>query len=124
MIYCEPVQAQNISNSTITWEAQQVTDVESASTKLMSCQFVTKSGTTVDWVQKDGEMKTTFNIVETTGNWPDVSAAGTITYTLERKGKSCRMIIERSESGIFVTLDFSKLNEYTSHLRFKIESVN
>ncbi len=115
--------AQNIARGTLLWQAEEVTDLQTATNKQMSCQFRTQSNSSVEWIQKDGALKSLFTISSVDGQWADVSTLGTITYALERNGKTAKMILEKTASGTFITMDFSKPGEFVSKLRFKIMSV-
>lgn len=114
---------QNISQNTILWEAIEVTDLQTASTTALACQFITATNTSVEWIQKKGTLRTFYNVASVEGRWSDVSSPGSITFSLQRNDKHCKMTIEKTVSGTFITMDFSKENEYTSRLKFKIKSV-
>ncbi len=111
--------SQSIVRSTLTWKAMEVNDSRTQTSKGMTCDFVTNGKKSVDWIQKGGALKTSFIVTAVEGEWLNVASQGSITYVLERNGKSCKMLIERNASGVFVTLDFT-----SSRLRFKIDSVN
>ena len=115
-------QSQNIRSSNLTWEADEVTDLEVRDSVRYTCQFRT-DGSSMEWIQKNGELKTVYQIVGVEGNWTDVSKNGTMTFSLERKERLCKMVLERTTSGVFVTLDFSGPGEYTSVKKFHIKSV-
>lgn len=118
-----PTLSQNIATSTLTWVAERGTDLSTASTLDMKCSFITKNNTSVEWIQKKGEKRSEYEVTAVEGSWTDVSSNGAITYTLMRNGKPCKMTLERTGSGTFITMDFSKEGEYTSRYRFQIISV-
>lgn len=115
--------AQDISTSTLTWEAVESTDLEKSTTLAMKCSFRTESNSSVEWIQKKGQLRNVFVVTSVEGTWNDISSVGTITYTLSRNGKSYKMKLEKDDSGTFITMDFSKDGEYQSRYRFRITSV-
>ena len=118
-----PAAAQNVSQETLSWQADQVTDLQTNASVSMKCIFKTIGDGQVEWIQKNGTLKTTYNVTTAQGSWSNISQPGTITYTLARNGKTFKMILERSGPDITVTLDFSKAGEFTAVRRFRIVSV-
>ncbi len=110
-------------SAVLTWHATEVTDLQTNVTKPSVCQFVTKPGKTVEWIQKEGSRTTTFAITGITGSWESVAQFGQVEYALQRNGKSSTMKLERSANGLFVTMDFSQPGQFTSVLRFRIKSI-
>jgi hypothetical protein len=114
--------AQNIETSNITWDADEIMDAEITNSVKYTCQFKT-NGRTVEWIQKKGEIKSTYNIVSTDGMWTDISKNGSIEYILERNGRQCKMILERTSSDIFITMYFNQSGEQSSTKKFHIKTV-
>ncbi len=115
--------AQDITKGKYTWKASQVTDGRTSSTKNSYTEFVTNASTSVDWIQKNGELKTTFRVTGIEGSWPNIDNQGTITYILEHENGSCRMSFERSASGLKISMDFEGNGNATTRLTFKVDSV-
>ena len=118
------VRAQNIEMSTLTWVSDEVTDIGASKVSKVKCMFKTEGKSRVEWIQRNGALRTAFTVVEVQGAWTNVEEPGGIAYVLERNGKRCRMFIERAKDGLFVTMDFSKAGEYSSIQKFKISTVN
>jgi hypothetical protein len=118
-----PALSQNISTANLTWEAEEATDLQTSHSMAMDCVFKTNGTESVEWIQRKGELKTLYTVTSVEGSWSNVSAVGSFIYLLTRKGHSCKMTVERTETGIFVTMDFSKASEYTARHRFRIKSV-
>lgn len=116
--------AQNIEMSTLTWVSDEVTDIGASRVSKVKCMFKTEGKSRVEWIQRNGNLRTVFTVIGTQGVWTNVGEPGNITYVLERNGNRCRMIIERKQDGLFVTMDFSKAGEYSSIQKFKISTVN
>ena len=116
--------SQDINKSNLRWEANEFTDLQTSSKVVSKCTFRTLRSNTVEWIQKKGTLTSRYKVVAVDGSWPNLSKFGSLTYLLDRNGKTCRMTMERNESGIFITMDLSKTQEYVSRYKFKIESVN
>lgn len=116
--------AQNIATNTLIWEAERVTEVEKTVSRDFTCTFTSDKGKTLTWTQRKGRQVTTFNIVSVSGSWKDIDDLGAVTYGLERNGNLIKAVFERTSEGYYVTLDFSKPEEYSSTLKFKIKNVS
>lgn len=116
--------SQDITKSEYTWKASQVTDGRTSSTKASYTEFVTHGLTSVDWIQKNGELKTTFRITGTEGSWSNINNQGSITYLLEYENRSCKMRFERAASGLSISMDFGSEGAGTTRLTFKVDSVS
>lgn len=115
--------AQNISTNNLTWEAVETTNLQTSVTTTLKCSFRTNSNTSVEWIQKKGQLSTLYTVTSVQGAWNNVAMPGSVTYTLQHDGKACKMTLEKTPSGTFITMDFSKPGEYTSLHRFKIVTV-
>lgn len=118
------VYSQNITGTTLIWKASQVTDGRTSSTKTSSTEFVTHATSSVDWIQRNGALKTTFRVVGTEGSWTNVKEHGSITYLLEYEKHSCKIRIERNASGLSLFMDFVGDEAATTRLAFRIDSVS
>jgi len=116
------VNAQDIRQKRLVWTAHQVTDQQSKSSRSYDCQFKSRE-TSIEWIQKSGEVRAVYNIVEAKGEWPNIALPGSIEFLVERKGKSGRIRFERTESNVFVTLDFSQPGGQAFVQKFEIKSV-
>ena len=115
--------AQDIATANLTWTAEEATDLSTGKNIAYRCQIKTDGAQSVKWLQKNGQMITTYTVTGTEGNWSNISSLGSFTYQLSRNGKSCKMIVEKKVTGTFITMDFSKQGEYVSRQRFRIKSV-
>jgi len=115
--------SQNIATSNLTWQASEATDLQTQKVMTYEATFKTNGTQVVEWIQKDGERTSTYTVTGTEGTWPDISATGMFTYLLTRNGKASRMAFERSEGGLFVTLDFTQPGGPAIKQRFRIQSV-
>jgi hypothetical protein len=115
--------AQDISQQTLSWRTDQVLDLQTNASISMKCTFKTIGASKVEWIQKNGSLKTIYNVTSIQGSWPNISQTGSVTYVLERNGKSFKMLMEKSGPNVSVTLDFSKPGEFTSVRRFRVISV-
>lgn len=115
--------SQDISTASLTWTADQTTDLSTGKNVPYQCEIKTDGVRSVKWVQKKGQLITTYTVTGTEGKWANISSSGTFTYLLSRNGKDCKMIIEKKLTGIFITMDFSKPGEFVSRQRFRIKSV-
>jgi len=116
--------SQNITGTALTWKASQVTDGRTSATKTSSTEFVTHATSSVDWIQRNGAVKTTFRVVGMEGNWPNIKERGSVTYLLEYEKRSCKMRIERNASGLSLFMDFVDEGAATTRLTFRIDSVS
>lgn len=116
--------AQNVQVSTLNWNAEEVTEIGANKVSHVKCTFKTEGKTQVEWIQRNGNLRTVFTVVEVQGAWANVAEQGSITYVLNRNGNKCRMLMERTQDGLFVTMDFSKTGEFTSIQRFKISTID
>lgn len=118
-----PSSGQNPQSTELTWHAIEVTDLQTNTTKPTTCHFVTGSDNAVVWVQKNGTLTTTFSITGVTGSWESITQPGQIQFSAQRNGKNSTIKLERTGDGLFVTMDFSQPGQFTSILKFRIESV-
>ena len=116
--------AQDISQSTLHWKALEVTDGRTAATKATTSEFISNSAKSVQWIQRKGNLKTTFNVISVEGSWADIKEVGRITYVVELNGHSCSMRFERSSSELLIVMDFDQGGDASKRLKFKIESVD
>lgn len=114
--------AQDITQNTYTWKASQVIDGRTSSTKASTTEFVTHASNSVDWIQRNGELKTAFVVTGIKGNWPNIHKSGSITYLLEYEKHSCTLRLERGGSGLLITMDFGD-GVGLGRLTFKVDSV-
>lgn len=123
LIIASSCYSQNIVTANLVWETDQATDLQTQSTSSYKAQFKTNGSTSVEWVQRKGQMTTLYNVEHVEGEWADISTSGSITYFLTRNDKSAKMIIEKKSSGTFITLDFSVPGEFNSLQKFHVQSV-
>ena len=114
--------SQSFNQSTLTWSANEVVDLEKGDTIAMKCSFKTVGGAQLIWSQRNGALNTTYQITSLEGTWTNVAEPGSVTLTLLRNGKSSKARVERTKGGISITMDFSR-PEAASHLYFRIVSV-
>jgi hypothetical protein len=115
--------AQDIAASTLLWEADQVTDLQTQATLPYACKFKTQNNQPIEWIQKKGARTSSYVITGTVGTWTDISAPGMFTYLVSKGGNMGKMTMEKSLAGIFITVDLSKVGGYTFKQRFRIKSV-
>jgi hypothetical protein len=115
--------AQNILTSNLQWETSEATDLRTGSTRSHQSVFKTYSNQKITWEQRNGAHITTYQIQTIQGDWAQVENIGKVVYVVERDGKTGEILFERNESGLFVTLDFSKADEHAIKQRFHISTV-
>lgn len=114
---------QDITTSTLRWTSNQTTDLRSPETKAYACTFITRGTATIDWLQRNGQVRTTYTITRTEGSWRDILANGSFTYFLGRDGKTGRIVIERTGESVTITLDFSESGEFNIKRQFRVSEV-
>jgi hypothetical protein len=118
------VNGQDMTRTTLAWKASQVMDGRTSATKTSTTEFVTHSATSVDWIQRNGELRTTFRVLSVEGTWSDVKERGSVTYLVEYDNHSCKLLFERSDSGVSIVMDFETVPDASKRLTFQINSVN
>ncbi|MBX2916855.1 MAG: hypothetical protein KF856_16420 [Cyclobacteriaceae bacterium] len=114
--------AQDITSSTISWEADNATNKDTGAGHSLACTFKS-SPESVEWIQKKGELKTTYKIVSIEGTWPDVSQPGSIAFVVERNGNHSKIIFSRAHGQVTVAIDFSRPGQTYAMQEFNIKSV-
>ena len=124
LLFAAPIAgvSQSVLTDSLSWEAVEVTNLQTMVTSPSKCLFQTSDGTVL-WIQRYGALTNTYAILTSTGTWPSVLANGTISFQLSRNGKASTMVVERTNAGVFITMDFSVAGEFDSRHRFKIISV-
>src|SRR6186713_2719182 len=73
-------QTQPVTQDTLTWQVNTLTDLAADSTANFSCTFITYGTSRIVWLQKEGTFVTEFNVSSVQGTWADVQQPGSITY--------------------------------------------
>lgn len=113
---------QDVSNAKLRWVANQSESLKTNEQFSYDCAFVSSAGQ-IRWEQKNNTRVTIFSIVSTTGNWTDVSQNGRIEYVVRDGSSKGVIIFERNGTGLFITLDFSKISSLAVHNRFTVNQL-
>lgn len=114
--------AQDIETATILWEADRASNKQTNESHALLCSFKSTPAY-VEWIQKNGELKTTYQIISSEGTWNDVNQAGSITFIVERNGNRIKITFTRANGQVTVALDFSKPGQAYAVQEFNISNV-
>jgi hypothetical protein len=123
LAYAPCLMAQDIASASLRWTCNQTTNLRDGSTSGYSCVFITRGATGVTWLQRSGQIATQFTVTSTEGTWNSVTQEGQFTYHLSRDGKTGKLVVERTASGIALTLDFSESGDTNIKQRFHASEV-
>ncbi|NBP67814.1 MAG: hypothetical protein EBU52_03635 [Cytophagia bacterium] len=114
------VNGQNIASANLTWDVDEVTDLQTQTTIPYKATFKTNASSSVEWIQKEGALATLYNVVATEGTWENISSYGSFTFLLNRNGKHCRLTVEKDVGGTFITLHFETVENKNYRQRFRV----
>jgi hypothetical protein len=116
--------SQNITTSTLSWEADESTDVQTNKSIAYQGVFKTIGTQSVVWIQKNGQRTSTYTVQSTSGLWANVADNGTFTYSLQGNEKACTLTLEKSNAGILALLSYPQPGTDPFIIRFHIKSVS
>ena len=106
--YALSSQAQNPTSTTLTWKSVSAVNQIDNSSFSYACSFVTYGNKKLDWVQRNGDKVSHFNVSSVDGQWVDLSRNGQLIYHV-------------SDGDLTGTLTFSKNSGgYSVHLKLYI----
>lgn len=123
LLFSTAVVAQDITTTSLRWTCNQTTDLKAPSTKDYACVFITQGNRTITWLQRSGQVRSTYVIREIQGSWRDITSQGIITYLVDRDGRAGRVVVERSGESINITVDFSESGQHNIKQRFRVSEV-
>jgi len=115
---------QNIASANLHWTSDQTTNLRSQETTQYVSSFITRGTSSVNWIQKNGQVNTSYSVTGTDGSWTDIETNGSFIYYLSRDGKGGRLTVERDAGGFFITLDFSESGQHSIKQKFRVTSVS
>lgn len=117
------LRAQDIASASLRWTCNQTTNLRDGSTSSYSCSFITRGTDGIAWMQRSGQVTTNYAVTGTEGYWSDISNEGQFVYLLSRDGKPGRMVVQRTASGVTITLDFSESGPHHIKQQFRVSEV-
>lgn len=104
-IFCLAVASSSWSQvSPEIWEVESFKNLRTNEERTYSCAFKVYPGDRIDWIQ--GNHIQSFPVTSNEGALPR-KGNGSITYHIEKEGKYGRVVIERVESSLFMTIDLT-----------------
>lgn len=114
-----PTLGQNVATTALAWQADQATDLQTGKATPYAAVFKTFASDRVEWVQKNGQMVSSYLVESVTGVWDNLSVDGSIVYTLIKNDKRIVMLIEKKNATTTVTLNF-KVGAQDNKHQFRI----
>jgi hypothetical protein len=118
-----PAIGQNVRTTDLIWTVDRVTDLKTGAANDYQAAFYVYNTSHIDWLQRNGQMSTRYEIKNAIGKWDNVQRKGSIAYQLERSGHNLKMTMEKNSSGIFITLDLGTAGDSLWVQKFHVVSV-
>ncbi|HEY9049624.1 MAG TPA: hypothetical protein VIN08_27190 [Ohtaekwangia sp.] len=118
------LQAQNITTTTLAWQASSVTDSNTGN--ILSAggdKIISHSNTSVEWQDAQGNVKYTYAVNTVNGSWSNVSNNGSIIYQVTTGGNSGTITFTKSGSETTVRILVLEGEDIPDMYEFKISSL-
>jgi hypothetical protein len=103
------LKAQNIETSTLRWKIETCLDVNTGTLNTAFDQLISYGNGRIEWRSIQGDLKRTFSILETNGQWLNVAQNGSILFEIESDGR--RGTVQFIRSGGTITIQVILLRE-------------
>jgi hypothetical protein len=107
LIITGTVFAQSITSRDITWLSAKSVELRSSVDLNQNCKLITRSNKQVDYILNETSTLT-FVISGIDGTWSDPNTNGSLTYRVKYQGRPGKIIIQRTDSNITATIDFTE----------------
>lgn len=98
---------QSITNREITWHTAKSLELHSNVELNQSGKIITRANRQIDYVV-DENNTLSFAITGIVGSWNDLNTNGSLTYKVKYQGRPGKIVLEKSASGITITIDFTE----------------
>jgi hypothetical protein len=110
---------QDPNTTKLTWKVSSVTNESTGVKNDYVCDLIITPNYSVEWIQKKGEHRSTYEIKKTEGSWRSVDTDGSILYTLSIKGTLCQLTVSKVGNVRTIFFDFGG----RSKQRFEVSEV-
>lgn len=115
--------AQDISQASLAWKVSSLLDEQSGQSISYSCSFRTNGSNDIVWSQKNGNFTTTLIVLGISGNWPDVTTHGQVTYQVQSGNESGTLEFFKDANGVHVRINLSQGSSSRMRYEFAVEEV-
>lgn len=115
--------SQDISSVPLIWHVDQMTDMKTSEVFSYQCVFQTNGQQPIQWVQKNGTVSSSLSVKGFSGLWSNVASMGEFVFQVSKDGFSGTVLFERTNSGLFITLDLTPGNPDDIRTRFRVSSI-
>jgi hypothetical protein len=115
--------AQDVKTTNLSWSVSGLSDLRTSKSESYTCVFETQGTRDIVWKQRRGSYSTTLNVSSVEGTWLDIKSIGQVVYQVSVDGQSGTLTFERSDAGLFVTLDLSQPIGERLKLRLPVNQV-
>lgn len=116
------VSAQTSGTDTLRWSVSGFTDLNNTTQVVGASEFVIRGSNSITWVQNNGNFTVNWNILSTTGSWPDMSLNGSQTFSFADDHVQGTLITSRSQEGLSIELSMTG-GPSPFHLKFSVINV-
>lgn len=116
-------QSGNILTQTRTWNSESGYDLVVEDSLNASMKFTTVSAIRIEHRDHRDRLQT-FDIVSTEGSWTNIGLPGTMIYHVSINESVGLITIERTATGIFLTVDFSNSESGGLKIRYTINTID
>jgi hypothetical protein len=119
------IQAQQLNpmTDTLVWTYTQLKNLRNQESVSADGAFRVNQNSSIDWVQKNGEVTFTFNITGRTGNWTNAEANGSITYAVTYEASNGTIKVSRTAEGVTIEMDIDNPSRPNTQYNFTITTV-
>lgn len=99
-------QSGNILSQTRTWNSTKGIDLQTNDTLAVQMKFISYSSDKIEYHDPSANVQV-FDVTGTTGTWTNIAQPGSMTYQVSFLNQSGVITIERTTTGIFLTVDMT-----------------